>query len=173
MGGHINVSSQYGMGSIFVVTIPQKVSRYTGPSTSEKTYPNMLENQDKECLYCDKKVLIVDDNKLNIKVAKKALSSFDFQIDEAYDGEECLNLINSGKTYDLILMDIMMPNMSGTAALQKLKERSDFNTPVIALTADALSNSKEKYLNLGFKNYIAKPFNKEEIKKVIDEIFKY
>lgn len=67
----------------------------------------------------------------------------------------------------------MMPNMSGTAALQKLKERSDFNTPVIALTADALSDSKEKYLNLGFKNYIAKPFNKEEIKKVIDEIFKY
>ena len=72
--------------------------------------------------YGRKKILIVDDNNLNIKVAKRALSNFDFELDECTDGLQCLNKINSGNTYDLILMDIMMPNMGGETTLAKLKE---------------------------------------------------
>ncbi|MEI3498961.1 MAG: response regulator [Bacilli bacterium] len=118
-----------------------------------------------------KKILIVDDNELNIKVAKRAISDFDFEIDECYDGIECLNKVVVGNEYDLILMDIMMPNMSGETAIKKLKENSNFRIPVIALTADAVSGAKEKYVSEGFVDYIAKPFNKDQIKQKLDIIF--
>ena len=79
---------------------------------------------------------------------------------------------NKTKEYDLILMDIMMPNMSGETALLKLKENSNFKTPVIALTADAVTGAKEKYISEGFVDYIAKPFNREQIKIKLDKILK-
>ena len=116
--------------------------------------------------------MIVDDNNLNIKVAKKALANFNFELDECTDGLQCLDKINSGNTYDLILMDIMMPNMGGETTLAKLKENPNFNIPVIALTADAVAGAKEKYLSEGFVDYIAKPFSREQIKEKLDKIFK-
>ena len=122
--------------------------------------------------YKGKKILVVDDNKLNIKVARRALQNFEFEIDEAEDGQVCLDKINAGNEYDLILMDIMMPNMSGEETIKKLKENKNFNTPVIALTADALSGAKEKYMQEGFADYIAKPFSRDQIKEKLDKIFK-
>ena len=68
-------------------------------------------------------------------------------------------------------MDIMMPNMSGESALAKLKENQEFKTPVIALTADAVSGAREKYIKEGFADYISKPFNKEQVKEKIEKIF--
>ena len=180
MGGTINVSSQFGKGSIFVVNIPQKVSKFQRPMTEKEimdTASRLLNNNTtKESNttnidYGHRKILIVDDNKLNIKVAKRAISDFDFEIEECYDGLECLNKVVVGNEYDLILMDIMMPNMSGETAIKKLKENSNFRIPVIALTADAVSGAKEKYVSEGFVDYIAKPFNKEQIKQKLDIIF--
>ena len=72
----------------------------------------------------------------------------------------------------MILMDIMMPNMSGETALSKLKEKSNFNIPTIAVTADAVTGAKEKYLSEGFIDYISKPFTKEQIKEKVENIFK-
>jgi CheY-like chemotaxis protein/nitrogen-specific signal transduction histidine kinase len=173
MGGKINVKSQFGKGSIFMITLPQKISKLTKPMTEEelsntakRIYMSKLDH-----IYTGKKILVVDDNKLNIKVARRALKDFDFVIDECYDGQECLDKIQSGLEYDLILMDIMMPNMSGETALEKLKEIPTFNIPVIALTADALSDAKEKYLGEGFVDYIAKPFSKDQIKEKLDKVF--
>ncbi len=163
MNGKINVQSQFGQGSIFIVQLPQKISHNQSLSIL-KNETNQLPN------YGYKKILIVDDNKLNIKVAIKALANFDFVIDEAESGIECLNKVATNN-YDLILMDIMMPEMSGEEVLAKLKENPNFNTPVIALTADALSGAKEKYLALGFADYIAKPFSREQIKEKLDVIF--
>lgn len=180
MGGTINVSSQFGKGSIFVVNILQKVSKFQRPMTEKEimdTASRLLNNNTtKESNttnidYGHRKILIVDDNKLNIKVAKRAISDFDFEIDECYDGLECLNKVVVGNEYDLILMDIMMPNMSGETAIKKLKENSNFRIPVIALTADAVSGAKEKYVSEGFVDYIAKPFNKDQIKQKLDIIF--
>ena len=174
MGGKINVQSQFGKGSIFVVQIPQKISKLTSDisdadlSDSLDSYLNREENID----YSNKKILIVDDNELNIKVAKRALSSFNMQIDECHDGEECLEKVNYTNKYDLILMDIMMPNMSGRTALKKLKENPIFRTPVIALTADTLKGAKERYVKEGFVDYISKPFSKDQIKEKLDEVFK-
>ncbi|MEG0618238.1 MAG: ATP-binding protein [Bacilli bacterium] len=167
MGGKINVNSQFGKGSIFIVEITQKISKKERPINETSTVITSNINNN----YENKKILIVDDNLLNIKVAKRALSTFKFEIDEATDGLKCLEKVINGNEYDLILMDIMMPNMSGEAALAKLKENPDFKIPVIALTADALSGSKEKYIKEGFTDYIAKPFNRELIKEKLDKIF--
>lgn len=179
MGGTINVSSQFGKGSIFVINLPQKVSKFQRPMTEKEmmdTASKLLNNKVEESKtsnidYGHRKILIVDDNKLNIKVARRAISDFDFEIDECYDGLECLNKVVVGNEYDLILMDIMMPNMSGETAIKKLKENSNFKIPVIALTADAVAGAKEKYISEGFVDYIVKPFNKEQIKQKLDIVF--
>ncbi|MBQ9018789.1 MAG: response regulator [Bacilli bacterium] len=188
MGGKINVQSTFGQGSIFVVQIPQKISILANPDNTVKIditpIKKKLENiSDVEVVsskveevkvpkdFDSKKILIVDDNKLNIKVARRALQDFNFDIDECYDGVECLGKVVNGNEYDLILMDIMMPNMSGETALSKLKENPNFKIPVLALTADAVSGAKEKYIGEGFVDYIAKPFTKDQIKEKLDFVF--
>ena len=192
MGGKINVQSQFGKGSIFMVQIPQKISQMVNPDqtvqiniapikqaieqpivTEIKQEPQQAPRVEeiKSSGFDGKKILIVDDNKLNIKVARRALDGFDFEIDECYDGQECLDKVVNGNEYDLILMDIMMPNMSGETAIAKLKEKPNFNIPTIALTADAVAGAREKYLGEGFIDYIAKPFNKEQIKEKLDIVF--
>ena len=198
MGGKINVQSQFGKGSIFVVQIPQKISQMVNPdqtvqiniapikqameqSKLETVMPQPSSEsvvtattpsvENKLVNYSGKKILIVDDNKLNIKVARRALEGFNFEIDECYDGQECLAKVVNGNEYDLILMDIMMPNMSGETAIAKLKENPDFKIPTIALTADAVAGAKEKYLGEGFIDYIAKPFSKDQIKEKLDFVF--
>lgn len=175
MGGKINVQSQFGRGSIFVIQIPQKISKMEDPDlTNELNTSNnssMFNSQfvnNVESL--NKRILIVDDNKLNIKVAQRALSNFEIHTCES--GQECLNKVNQGIKYDLILMDIMMPEMSGETTLSKLKEIANFNTPVIALTADAVAGAKEKYLLEGFTDYIAKPFTRDQINEKLEAIFK-
>lgn len=184
MGGKINVESRFGQGSIFMVNIPQKISKISAPMTEKEimdTASNLFGRKENNLQeetnisfekYKGKKILVVDDNKLNIRVARRALQNFEFEIDEAEDGQVCLDKINAGNEYDLILMDIMMPNMSGEETIKKLKENKNFNTPVIALTADALSGAKEKYMQEGFVDYIAKPFSRDQIKEKLDKIFK-
>ena len=176
MGGKINVQSQFGAGSIFVVQIPQRISKLSAlivdSSVNKLSSDSNIVKVEENTNYGRKKILIVDDNNLNIKVAKRALSNFDFELDECTDGLQCLDKINSGNTYDLILMDIMMPNMGGETTLAKLKENPNFNIPVIALTADAVAGAKEKYLSEGFVDYIAKPFSRDQIKEKLDKIFK-
>lgn len=184
MGGKINVESRFGQGSIFMVNIPQKISKISAPMTEKEimdTASNLFGRKENNLQeetnisfekYKGKKILVVDDNKLNIRVARRALQNFEFEIDEAEDGQVCLDKINAGNEYDLILMDIMMPNMSGEETIKKLKENKNFNTPVIALTADALSGAKEKYMQEGFADYIAKPFSRDQIKEKLDKIFK-
>ena len=162
--GTINVESEYGEGTKFNVIIPQRIGNNT--SKDEQVITNNIID------YSDKKILIVDDNKLNIKVAKRNIEDLNFkEIDECYNGLECLEKIKNGKKYDIILMDIMMPIMDGEQVLKELKNIKDFDTPIIALTADAIAGSDEKYKNEGFVDYVSKPFNKDTIKLKIDSIF--
>ncbi len=169
LGGKINVESTFGKGSMFMVTLPQKIS-------SKAKLEGMSKNQNQEQIenkisYQEKSILIVDDNKLNIKVAKRAIASLNFkEIDECYNGEEALKKVKE-KKYDIILMDIMMPVMSGVTAMKELKKINHFNIPVIALTADAISGAQEKYQLLGFTDCVTKPFTKEIIKQKIDHCF--
>ena len=168
MGGTINVQSQFGEGSIFMIQLTQKISKMNNldNTTIIKTINTISTDK-----FANKRVLIADDNKLNIKVARKALNGFNMVIDECYDGTEVLDKVKVGNEYDLILMDIMMLQMSGEKALSKLKENPNFNIPTIALTADAIAGSQERYLNDGFVDYLAKPFTKEQILEKLNKIF--
>lgn len=132
--------------------------------------PNIEIKQNSNFDYPDfssKKILIVDDNKLNIKVAEILLKKYNFQIESVLSGKECIDKINSGNNYDLIFMDYMMPEMDGIETLNNLKQIPNFKTKVIALTADAIEGSKEKFLNAGFDEYISKPIDKSILNDVI------
>ena len=116
-----------------------------------------------------KRILIVDDNKLNLKVASKFLSNYNPVIETVESGFECIDKIKNGETYDLILMDDMMPKMSGVETLHRLHENPDCNIPTIALTANAIEGMKEKYLSEGFDDYLSKPIDKLELNNVINK----
>ena len=165
LGGTINVSSTYGKGSIFVVNLKQKISKM---NEEKEDQPKKIKKSNKKIDYTTKKILIVDDNELNIKVAQRALSSLEINTDYTLSGMEAIEKVKSNK-YDLILLDIMMPKMNGEQTLEELKKIEGFSTPVIALTADAVGDAKSKYIKKGFDSYVAKPFTRDQIKEKIDK----
>ena len=117
----------------------------------------------------EKYFMVVDDNKINLKVASKMLQDFNFQIETADSGFECLDKVKDDNKYSVIFMDIMMPEMNGVETMKKLKEMVGFNAPVIALTADAMEGSREKYLGEGFDEYISKPINKQILQDTLSK----
>lgn len=159
LGGTITVSSYYGSGSIFTIKIPQRLRNEL--ETIEQTNTTKFIN---------KRILLVDDDKLNNRILKRLLNIYDIELDTCERGIECIDKINNDEHYDLILMDIMMPDMNGIDTLKKLKSNKNFNTKVVALTADALSTSKNKYIKTGFTDYIPKPFKKEELDQKLKEL---
>lgn len=162
MNGKIVVQSIYGKGSKFTVAIDQEIVDKVEEKKEVKK-ESTIKN------YSKYKVLIVDDNLINLKVATKLLESFKINIETCESGLICLDKINNNEKYDLILLDDMMPKLSGVETLQKLKEIDGFNIPVIALTANAISGMKEKYLSDGFNDYLAKPIDRQELQRVLEE----
>ena len=162
MGGKIIVHTVYGEGSKFTVTLSQRIE-----------YVKVEEPKEENKLLdlTDKKILLVDDNELNLKVATKLLERHNAtNITSFTSGLECLDSIRNNDKYDVILLDDMMPKMSGTETLKELKKIPNFNTAVVALTANAISGMKEKYLSEGFTSYLAKPIDKNELVKVLNEV---
>ena len=166
MHGQLVVQSVYGKGSKFTVSIDQKIA----PSTVklEDTLEVRKEDLQKDKDIIGKTVLVVDDNKLNIKVATRLLEDYGIKVDSCLSGFECLEKIKTIK-YDLIFMDDMMPKMSGTETLHKLKEDPNFNTPVVVLTANAIAGMEEKYLSEGFDSYLSKPIERKALDSVINK----
>ncbi len=161
MGGTIVVTSTYGQGSKFIVTIDQHI---TDKPVSENKSENIIASSD----ISGKRLLVVDDNQLNLKVAQKIISSMhNLNIELLSSGFECLEKVKAGEVYDLILLDDMMPKMSGVDTFKYLKEIPNFATPVVALTANALSGADEKYLQMGFDGYLAKPIDKQKLEQVL------
>ena len=117
------------------------------------------------------KALIVDDTIINIKVAQRLIEHEGLTVDYVMSAKECLEKVKETK-YDVIFMDIMMPEMDGVETFKKLQEMEGFNIPVIALTADAETGAKQKYLKLGFNNYIAKPIQIDILHNAIKSINK-
>ena len=115
------------------------------------------------------KALVVDDNTLNLKIAQKLIEQEGLDVDAVSSGFECLDKVKENQ-YDIIFMDIMMPEMDGVETFKKLRRIENFNTPVVTLTADAKVGSEEKYLNIGFNDYIAKPINKERLSEILNKL---
>ena len=165
MGGKIVCQSVYGSGSKFTVALDQKITSMVDNKTAKSVNVVAAPVSVK-----GKKILVVDDNKLNLKVAERLLKQFEPELTLIESGFECLDRINAKEEYDLILMDDMMPKMSGTETLNKLKQIKWFDIPVVALTANAISGMKEQYLSAGFNDYLAKPIEKEELIRVFKEL---
>jgi len=165
MGGKIVVQSVYGSGSKFTIYIKQKINHKL---QSANYQPEKTINQIKD--FSNKKILVVDDNKLNLKVANRLLQKYNLDITEANSGFECIDMINNKKEFDLILMDDMMPKMSGTETLEELKKDVSFNIPVVILTANAIEGMKSKYIEKGFDDYLSKPIDITELERVLNKI---
>lgn len=120
----------------------------------------------------NKKILIVDDDKLNLKVAARLLKQYNPTLTLAESGIDCINLIKANQKFDLILLDQMMPELDGISTLHELKKIHDFNIPTIMLTADAIKGKKEEYLKEGFNDYISKPIEKNELIRILTKYLK-
>lgn len=166
MGGKIVVQSKYGFGSKFIVYLKQKIVTLNRP-VSEENDDLLNTMQIKLFDFTSCRVLVVDDNKVNIKVALKLLSNYGITADSCESGFEAIDKIKSGNMYDLVLLDDMMPKMSGVETLKKLREIINDDIKVVALTANALAGMKEKYLSDGFDDYLAKPIEKTELYRIL------
>ena len=164
MGGKIVVQSVYGSGSKFTIYLKQKIDINIKDLKNIKRKQIQLQTD-----FTGKKVLVVDDNELNLKVDLRVLTPYNVEVTTAKSGYECIDLIYNKNEYDLILMDDMMPGMSGSETFEKLKKDSRFKTPVVVLTANAIEGMKAKYLDIGFDDYLSKPIEKPELGRVLNK----
>lgn len=174
MGGKLEVQSVYGKGSAFSFKIIQKVVDREPLGDFEKQYRESLrsiEDYHEKFIAPMGRILIVDDNAMNLAVAQGLLKGTRLQIDVAASGEECLELIKR-KTYHLICMDHMMPVMDGVQtlhAIRALEGNPSRDIPVIALTANAVAGARELYLKEGFQDYLTKPIDADKFENMLIE----
>ncbi len=167
MNGEITVKSTYGEGSTFTFTLNQKIV------DKEEIEEDIIEEtQVKVFNASGSKILVVDDNKINLKVAERLLRDYNITVETANSGTECIDKVLDGKVYDLIFMDIMMPKMTGNETLENLHNIVGFKMPVVALTADVISGMEEKYISQGFDDCLAKPIVEEELYYMLKKFLK-
>ena len=167
--GKIEFANKKGEGTKYFVTLKQKIN-----DNNPVGDLYLEDHKNKELFHIDctgKKVLIVDDNNLNIKLGSKLLQAYNFDIDSATSGKECIEKVEKNK-YDIIFLDHMMPEMDGIVTLKELKKISSNIPPVIALTANSYTGIKEKYIEEGFNDFLAKPISVKELNRIIYEVFK-
>lgn len=164
MGGDLTVVSEEGRGSVFTLTLKANAVQLQGSVSGANVREAADYFSSKVGGFAGRRVLVVDDNLINRQVARSMLETYDFEIDEAADGFEAVEKVSEAM-FDLILMDIHMPGMGGVAALRKIRaEQPDYeHVPVIALTADAMSGDREKYLAEGMDAYVPKPLEEREL----------
>lgn len=171
MGGSIEVESEPGKGTIFTFTLMHKIA-------DKKYYSRKIEtaeSSDSVEKLRGKHVLLAEDNNLNAEIAVAVLEKTGLVIDRVEDGIQCVSRIEQlpSDTYDLILMDIQMPNMDGykaTQCIRHLNDKKKAEIPIIAMTANAFEEDKKRAIDAGMNGHIAKPV---EIDKLISEILKY
>lgn len=168
LNGKIWFTSDYNVGSTFFVELLQKISDPTPISQLIE-----IDNTKDVLLDCTGfRVLIVDDNKPNIKVIKRLLGRYNFNIEFVTSGQECIHNIKGEEKYDMIFMDYFMPDMDGTETLKILRNLTGYELPpIICVTANSLSGMKESYINDGFDDYLSKPIKLNDLDKVIKKFF--
>ena len=163
MGGRVVVHTVYGEGSKFTIILDQPIE---DESAIKKVESKVVKNLNLE----GRRILLVDDNTLNLKVTDKLLRRYHADVECVDSGYRCLEKVMSGEVYDIILLDDMMPKLSGVDTLKKLKALPNFSMPVVALTANAITGMREKYMGEGFDDYLAKPIEKDEMMRVFSTV---
>mgnify|MGYP005760649813 FL=1 len=169
LGGKIKFLNEKGQGTKYFISLNQKITDET-PIGDIFSSEDKKTSSDKILDLTGKKVLVVDDNKINVKLASRLLSKYNFEIDFALSGRKCLEMVEQ-KKYDLIFLDHMMPDLDGIQTMKLLKQSGYFLPPVIALTANSYTGLKEKYISAGFSDYLSKPINIKELNKIINKYF--
>nr|MCR5624475.1 response regulator [Lachnospiraceae bacterium] len=167
MGSSLKLESEYGRGSTFSFELKQEIIDDDPIGNFAEKYKHSNENQLEEYLFVtDAEVLVVDDNRMNLKVARGLMKRNGIIPDEAMSGREAIEMMRN-KRYDIVFLDHMMPKMDGVETLKILKEENLIREgcAVIALTANAISGSKEKYLEAGFDDYLSKPIDIVQMEK--------
>lgn len=168
MDGEISVESAYGTGTTFTVRIPQQIVDSHPIGNFNKAYLRRMKQSKRyrgTFTAPDVRILTVDDNEMNQQVIKGLLKGTMIQIDAAMSGQEALDLCRNQK-YDLIFMDYVMPDMDGIETLNRLREQTETDTPVIMVTAGE-TGTQEDYLAQGFDDCLAKPFLAEQLEKIL------
>lgn len=163
LDGNIDFKNEKGKGTRYIISIDQKVT--DDMRIGNVFIESKFDNEELKLDFSNKKVLIVDDNKMNIKLAARLLSQFNLVIETADNGKECIELVKKNN-YDIILLDHMMPELDGVATVHILRE-SGCELPIIALTANSYTGSKDNYIKEGFTDYLAKPIRYKELYKIL------
>ncbi|WP_243002005.1 ATP-binding protein [Eubacterium sp. AF22-8LB] len=169
MNGSIEVESKLGKGSTFTITIPHKLA------DKDYTYRNIESSNECDIDFKGKRILLAEDNELNAEITSTILSEMGFEVKVVEDGILCVNEIQRqpSNTYDLILMDIQMPNMDGYKATHCIRHLSQFekaNIPIIAMSANAFEEDKKKAFDAKMNDYITKPIDFQKMEVVLKYI---
>ncbi|MBR6451414.1 MAG: response regulator [Lachnospiraceae bacterium] len=174
MGSDLNVKSRYGEGSDFSFNLKQKVVKWEPMGDFDANYSRSMEERQKHTAAFtaqNARVLMVDDNTMNLLVFKSLIKQTKVRVDTALSGDECLKKCAATK-YDMIFLDHMMPGKDGIETLHELRamqDRPNSDTPVICLTANAISGARESYIKEGFDEYLTKPIDTDKLEKMLYE----
>ena len=173
MGSKLEVESVYGEGSKFFFRLEQEIVSREPIGNLEERIRKQAEGYTWQVTFTapEAQILLVDDNTMNRKVFTSLLKETKVQIDEASGGMECLSMVQK-KQYDMIFLDHMMPDLDGIETLHRMKNLQDYpckSTPVVALTANAVTGAKEMYLAEGFFSFLSKPVNPDKLEKMLME----
>ena len=174
MDGDMKVESEYGKGSVFTVTIPQRIVCDEPTGDFDSIRKRREQNLSKKQQFFEApqaRVLVVDDNSMNLTVFQSLLKRTKMQITTADSGKKCLELVKK-EPYHIIFMDHMMPEMDGIETLHEMQKLSDYpnaDTPVIVLTANALSGAREGYLKEGFADFLTKPIDGDLLERTVEK----
>ncbi|SFP92529.1 His Kinase A (phospho-acceptor) domain-containing protein [Butyrivibrio proteoclasticus] len=171
MDGTIDVESEYGVGSTFIITMPQGIRSDSRIGDFKARIANTVKNKEyhEKFVAPDAKILVVDDTPMNHVVIRELLKNTKIQIDSAGSGAECLEKQRFEK-YDIIFMDYRMPQMDGIETFKTMKDddvSKNKDTPVIILTANAITGARENFLQEGFEDYLSKPIESEKLENLI------
>ena len=169
MDGSIEVESELGKGSVFTITIPHKIA------DQEYTNRNIESHNECDIEFKGKRILLAEDNALNAEITTTILTEMGFEVKAVEDGILCVNEIQHqpSNTYDLILMDIQMPNMDGfkaTHCIRHLSEPEKTNIPIIAMSANAFEEDKKKAFDVQMNDYITKPIDFQKMEEVLKHV---
>ena len=161
MDGNIVFESEYEKGTKFIIHLWQGIGNELDVKQEK--------NEEKEVIFYNGKVLIVDDNELNRDVAQGIFELFGIEADTIVSGKNCLALLQAGKQYDIIFMDHMMPDMDGVETLHAIRKMGGIfkELPIVLLTANAVSGVKEEMIEEGFDDFLSKPIDIEELQCVL------